>query len=44
MLHSLINGCHTIGRLKYNIVTYPTTGIKANVKSFLHTSTLIKPA
>ncbi|VDG72119.1 transposase, IS4 [Clostridium carnis] len=33
MLHGLINGCHTIGRIKSNRVIYPA-GIKTNVKKF----------
>lgn len=33
LLHGLINGCHTIGRIKSNRVIYPA-GIKTNVKKF----------
>ena len=33
LLHVLINGCHTIGRIKSNRVIYPA-GIKTNVKKF----------
>lgn len=43
LLHGLINGCHTIGRIKSNRVIYPA-GIKTNVKSFLHTLGLMRLA
>ena len=33
LLHGLINGCHTIGRIKSSRVIYPA-GIKTNVKKF----------
>ena len=33
LLHGLINGYHTIGRIKSNRVIYPA-GIKTNVKKF----------
>ena len=33
LLHGLIKGCHTIGRIKSNRVIYPA-GIKTNVKKF----------
>lgn len=33
LLHGLINGCHTIGRIKSNRVIY-AAGIKTNVKEF----------
>ncbi|CAG9701475.1 transposase [Clostridium neonatale] len=33
LLHGLINGCHTIGRIKSNRVIYPP-GIKTNVGKF----------
>lgn len=33
LLHGLINGCYTIGRIKSNRVIYPA-GIKTNVKKF----------
>jgi len=33
LLHGLINGCHTIVRIKSNRVIYPA-GIKINVKKF----------
>ena len=33
LLHGLINGCHSIGRIKSNRVIYPA-GIKTNVKKF----------
>ena len=33
LLHGLINGCHTIGRIKSNRVIYPA-GIKTNVGKF----------
>ena len=39
LLNGLINGCHTIGRIKSNRIIYPA-GIKINVKDF---SKYIKP-
>ncbi|EMU52602.1 IS701 family transposase [Clostridium butyricum] len=39
LLHDLINGCHTIGRVKYNRVIYPAR-IKNNVTKF---SSYIRP-
>lgn len=34
MLHGLVNGCHSIGRIKSNIVIY-ASGIKVGVNTFL---------
>ncbi len=34
LLHGLVNGCHSIGRIKSNRIIYPS-GIKINVSKFL---------